>query len=193
MGCRRWLNRLSQRLIKRHWPIAASACSCETCFGRFSTSILRRPTPMAPEEQMTTLCPSLRNLTAVSTITVRVESSGSCVFSSTMELVPEYAGLAHGHSWSTRFGLDSPSLITMPRERLCFIAKSDSCISVYTVTERVIHYQKHTGMFGGGRLNCLTLMTLHGLYFCLRRTLLVDTQSLTRTGNMHGSDENCSR
>jgi len=25
MGCLRWVNRLSQRLISRHWPIAASA------------------------------------------------------------------------------------------------------------------------------------------------------------------------
>jgi hypothetical protein len=37
---------------------------------------------------MMTLCPSFLNFTAVSTIDVRIESKGSCVFSSTMELVP---------------------------------------------------------------------------------------------------------
>ena len=37
---------------------------------------------------MTTLWPSLRSLTAVSTIKERVESKGSCVFSSTIEDVP---------------------------------------------------------------------------------------------------------
>jgi len=37
---------------------------------------------------MTTLCPSLRSLTAVSTIRERVDRRGSCVFSSTMEEVP---------------------------------------------------------------------------------------------------------
>lgn len=88
MGCLRWVNRLSQRLISRHWPMAASACSFEICFGLFSTSIRRSPTPIAPDETMMTLCPSFLNLTAVSTIDVRMERRGSCVFSSTMELVP---------------------------------------------------------------------------------------------------------
>lgn len=87
-------------------PIAANACHSGSvtklgslcniertwmrgkCFGLLSRSILRRPTPMAPEDTMTTLCPSLRNWTAVSTISDKVERSGSCVFSSTIELVP---------------------------------------------------------------------------------------------------------
>ena len=107
MGWLRWVNRLSQRLIRRHWPMAARAwyagqhmlettwdqhwnrtCSFDKCFGRLSTSIRRRPTPMAPDETMMTLWPSSLNLTAVSTIDVRMERRGSWVFSSTMELVP---------------------------------------------------------------------------------------------------------
>lgn len=63
-------------------------CSLDRCFGLFSTSILRRPTPMAPDETMMTLWPSFRSLTAVSTMDVRMERSGSWLFSSTMELVP---------------------------------------------------------------------------------------------------------
>jgi len=43
---------------------------------------------MAPEETMTTLWPSLRSLTAVSTMKLRLGKHGSYVFSSTMELVP---------------------------------------------------------------------------------------------------------
>jgi hypothetical protein len=43
---------------------------------------------MAPEETMTTLCPSLIKLTAVSTMRESVESRGSWVFSWTMELEP---------------------------------------------------------------------------------------------------------
>jgi len=64
-------------------------CSFARCFGLFSTSIRLNPTPMAPEETMMTLCPSFLSLTAVSTIDVKMESRGSCVFSSTMELVPK--------------------------------------------------------------------------------------------------------
>jgi len=44
---------------------------------------------MAPDETMMTLCPSFLSFTAVSTIEVKMESRGSWVFSSTMELVPE--------------------------------------------------------------------------------------------------------
>jgi len=43
---------------------------------------------MAPEETMTTLCPSFFSFTAVSTMRDRVEMSGSWLFSSTIELVP---------------------------------------------------------------------------------------------------------
>ena len=63
-------------------------CSLDRCFGLFSTSILRRPTPMAPDETMMTLWPSFLSFTAVSTMDVRMERSGSWLFSSTMELVP---------------------------------------------------------------------------------------------------------
>lgn len=109
-GCDRWAKRLSQRLISRHWPIAANAychrinvrmpklkssldwsdlaCNWAKCLGRLATSIRRRPTPIAPEETMTTLWPSFRSLTAVSTIRVRMGSRGSWVVSSTIELVP---------------------------------------------------------------------------------------------------------
>jgi len=45
---------------------------------------------MAPDETMMTLCPSFLSFTAVSTIEVKMESRGSWVFSSTMELVPEW-------------------------------------------------------------------------------------------------------
>lgn len=112
-GCDRWANRLSQRLISRHWPIAANAywhcinvrmlklesglywsglaCSWARCLGRLATSIRRRPTPIAPEETMTTLWPSFRSLTAVSTIRVKIGSRGSWVVSSTIELVPWFA------------------------------------------------------------------------------------------------------
>ena len=48
----------------------------------------RSATPIAPEETITTLCPSLRSLTTVSTIAVRIDRRGSCVSSWTMELVP---------------------------------------------------------------------------------------------------------
>jgi hypothetical protein len=48
----------------------------------------RRPTPMAPEETRMTLWPSCWSFTAVSTMKLRMESSGSWVVSSTMELVP---------------------------------------------------------------------------------------------------------
>lgn len=43
---------------------------------------------MAPDETMTTLWPSFLNLTAVSTMRLRIDSRGCRVFSSTMELVP---------------------------------------------------------------------------------------------------------
>lgn len=45
---------------------------------------------MAPEETMTTLCPSFCNAQAVSTIVERVERRGSWLFSSTMEEVPAF-------------------------------------------------------------------------------------------------------
>ena len=107
-GCCRWANRLSQRLISRHCPTAASALderklphSCTTtldelstcilgrCFGLFSTFILRNPTAIAPEETMTTRCPCLMRATAVSTMRERIDNRGSCVFSWTIELEPE--------------------------------------------------------------------------------------------------------
>jgi hypothetical protein len=43
---------------------------------------------MAPDDTKMTLCPSFWSFTAVSTMTLRMESSGSWVVSSTMELVP---------------------------------------------------------------------------------------------------------
>lgn len=65
-----------------------STCIRGRCFGLFSTSILRNPTAMAPEETMTTRCPSLMRATAVSTMRERTDSRGSCVFSLTIELEP---------------------------------------------------------------------------------------------------------
>lgn len=49
------------------------------------------PTAMAPEETITTRCPSWRSLTAVSTMRVITDSRGSCVFSSMIELLPGFA------------------------------------------------------------------------------------------------------
>ena len=58
---------------------------------------------MAPEETMMTLWPSFRNLTAVSTIRVKMDRIGSCVFSSTMELVPTSLGGGKGGQLSVLF------------------------------------------------------------------------------------------
>lgn len=57
--------------------------------GLLSTFILRRPTPTAPDDTRTTRWPSLCSLVTVSTINVKIESMGSWVFSSTIELVPD--------------------------------------------------------------------------------------------------------
>lgn len=43
---------------------------------------------MAPEEQMTTRWPSRRRLMAVSTIVERIDNSGSCELSETIDEVP---------------------------------------------------------------------------------------------------------
>jgi len=51
-----------------------------------------RPTPMAPDETMTTRWPSACNLHAVSTMRERMERRGWCVFSSTMDDVPARVG-----------------------------------------------------------------------------------------------------
>src|SRR6266536_1905182 len=48
-------------------------CIRGICLGLLSMSILRNPTPTAPEETMITLCPSLCSFTPVSTIRVRIE------------------------------------------------------------------------------------------------------------------------
>ena len=63
-------------------------CTRGRSLGLSSQSILRNPTPTAPDETNTTWWPSLRNLATVSTIKVKIERIGSCVFSSTIELVP---------------------------------------------------------------------------------------------------------
>src|SRR5947207_13711497 len=99
--------------MRRHCPMAARACTFGSCLGRLPISIRRRPTPIAPEETMTTLCPFLRRLTAVSTIRERMERRGSCVFSSTMEEVPLRMLEKHHSS----IGFDLPSLMTIVR---CF-------------------------------------------------------------------------
>jgi len=88
MGCRICENNWSQRLMRRHCPMAARACTFGSCLGRLPISMRRRPIPIAPEETMTTLWPSFRRLTAVSTIRERMERRGWLVFSSTMEEVP---------------------------------------------------------------------------------------------------------
>ena len=65
-----------------------STCILGRCFGLFPTFILRKPTAIAPEETMTTRCPSLMRATAVSTMRERMDNRGSCVFSWTIELDP---------------------------------------------------------------------------------------------------------
>lgn len=52
----------------------------------------RRPTPMAPDETMTTRWPAVRRLHAVSTMRERIERRGWWVFSSTIEDVPGDVG-----------------------------------------------------------------------------------------------------
>lgn len=61
----------------------------------------RRPTPIAPEETMTTRWPAACRLHAVSTIRERMERRGWCVFSSTMEDVPGVVGksLSSYNAW----------------------------------------------------------------------------------------------
>jgi len=67
--------------------------SVHTCFparllGLEATSILFMPTPMAPDETKTTLCPSSRKRTTVSTIDESIDRSGWCVCSWIIEDVP---------------------------------------------------------------------------------------------------------
>jgi hypothetical protein len=52
----------------------------------------RNPTPIAPEETMTTRWPSACSLHAVSTMRERIDSKGWCVFSSTIDDVPVHIG-----------------------------------------------------------------------------------------------------
>lgn len=54
----------------------------------------RRPTPMAPDDTITTWWPAARRLHAVSTMSDRIERSGWWVFSSTIEDVPACVGQA---------------------------------------------------------------------------------------------------
>ena len=67
---------------------------------------------MAPEETMTTLWPSLRSFTAVSTITLSVDRRGSCVFSWTIELVPLVEMSENIHATDLQY---RPSFITIVR------------------------------------------------------------------------------
>lgn len=86
----------------------------------------RRPTPMAPKETMTTLWPFFLSLTVVSTIRVKTGSSGSCVCSSTMELVPVgRGGQRQQQRRSTTASRGSrPSLMTMVRGLGRFIVEA---------------------------------------------------------------------
>ena len=68
--------------------INTQTCTWGRCFGLFLRSIFPKATPMAPEDTMTTRLPFFRSLTAVSTIMLRLESRGSWLSSSTIELVP---------------------------------------------------------------------------------------------------------
>ena len=133
MGCRRWLNSESQRPMSRHWPMAARACSLARCFGRCSTSMRRRPTPMAPDETITTRWPSLRRRTAVSTISESVAMSGSWLVASMMELVPANVRVyiptdipplppPPKEEMQERKQPNIPSLMTMPSGRGPFMA-----------------------------------------------------------------------
>lgn len=86
-------SRLAISTISEFAQVLAYTATMRTCIrgrcaGRVSTSILRKPTPIAPEETMMTRCPSLRSLAVVSTMRVRMDKMGSCVTSSTIELVP---------------------------------------------------------------------------------------------------------
>jgi hypothetical protein len=64
------------------------ACFPERLLGRAGNAIRCRPTPIAPELTRTTLCPAARRRTTVSTMAERVERSGWCVVSCTIDDVP---------------------------------------------------------------------------------------------------------
>ena len=70
------------------WGQRTLTCILGRYFGRFSRSILLRPTPIAPDDTIMTLWPSLWSCTAVFTIRLKISINGSWVLSSTMELVP---------------------------------------------------------------------------------------------------------
>jgi hypothetical protein len=73
----------------------------------------RRPTPMAPEDTITTRWPAARRLHAVSTMRERIERRGWCVFSSTMDEVPACVGqVLSSFRCDTSTVLYLPSLIT---------------------------------------------------------------------------------
>jgi hypothetical protein len=72
--------------------MAARACTLGRCFGRRAMFMRRNPTPMAPEDTITTRWPAACRLHAVSTMRERIERRGWCVFSSTMEDVPGRVG-----------------------------------------------------------------------------------------------------
>jgi len=74
---------------RRELKIKLRTCFPARLFGRLGISILLSPTPIAPELTRTTLCPFLFNCIVVSTTEERVDKSGWCVCSWTMEEVPE--------------------------------------------------------------------------------------------------------
>lgn len=139
-GSRRCENSPSQRLMSRHWPTAAKACTIQslnggfeffinfhTCmrgifFGLSSTSILRNPTPTAPEETRTTLWPSRWSLAAVSTMSVRIERIGSWVCSSTIELVPVWKQVVRISVTLPGYWIPAPNLMTTVRRSVAIVA-----------------------------------------------------------------------
>ena len=67
---------------------------------------------------MTTRCPSLINLAAVSTMRESIDSSGSCVFSWTIELEPvenvhQPLGSMTTHTLHTQFNHNGEMLVTL--------------------------------------------------------------------------------
>jgi hypothetical protein len=69
-------------------------CTAAKCFGLLGRSRRLRPIPMAPEETRITRCPSRRRRIHVSAMRERLERSGSWVFSSQIDEVPEGVGVS---------------------------------------------------------------------------------------------------
>lgn len=108
MGWSSCAKRLSQSAMSWPCPMAASACLRLRPLPRFLRPMWRRPTPIAPDDTSTTLCPSARSLTTASTtLDSSCRRGGYGGLAATMDEVPLRQG---GQQWG------APSLMTMVME-----------------------------------------------------------------------------